>query len=135
MNIGELISRSVLSLGPVSTLRDAAGAMIERRVGSAVILTDDGHPGIITERDLMRAVADKVDLDSTPVDNYMTADAILASPEWNVIEASDRMKEGGFRHLIVMDETGNIAGILSMRDLIAHLLELVTASSNAGENR
>lgn len=132
MEIGELLSRSVLTIGPACTLRDAARAMVERRVGSAVVLNDDGPPGIITERDLMRAFVSNRDLSALPVDDFMTPDAITASRTWNVIEAAECMKEGGFRHLIVMNEKGSIEGILSMRDLVAALLERVTDRATAG---
>lgn len=131
MEIGELLSTSVLTIGPTRTLREAARAMVERRVGSAVILNDDGHPAIITERDLLRAFAADGDLDALPVEDYVTRDAITASPSWGVIDAAECMKEGGFRHLIVMNETGTIAGVLSMRDLVAALLSRVTDKATA----
>ena len=134
MGIGELLSRSVLSIGPNSTLRAAARAMVERRVGSAIIQTEDGRPAIITERDLMRAFAESGDLDALSVDDYMTRDAITASASWDVIEAAERMKAGGFRHLIVMDENGAIAGILSMRDLVDALLTRVTGGDAEGSS-
>lgn len=124
-NIGEFISKSVVSVGPSTTLRDAARAMTERRVGSAVVVTEQGQPAIITERDLMRAITASADLDRSLVEEYMTPDAITASPSWNIFDASRRMKEGGFRHLIVIDEDGMIAGVLSMRDLIAVLIDQV----------
>lgn len=100
--------------------------MVQRRVGSAVIVNEEGHPAIITERDLLRAFASDGDLDALPVEDYMTPDAITASPSWDVIDAAERMKEGGFRHLIVMNENGTIAGVLSMRDLVAALLDRLT---------
>lgn len=126
MEIGELLSRSVLTIGQTKTLREAARAMVQRRVGSAVIVNEEGHPAIITERDLLRAFASDGDLDALPVEDYMTPDAITASPSWDVIDAAERMKEGGFRHLIVMNENGTIAGVLSMRDLVAALLDRLT---------
>lgn len=129
MGIGELVSKSVLSIGPSTTLREAARAMTERRVGSAVVMTEQGQPAIITERDLMRAVAASVDLDRTPVEEYMTPDAITASPSWDVFDAAERMREGGFRHLIVMNNNGTIAGVLSMRDLIGALLDQLSRAS------
>lgn len=134
MEIGELLNKSVLTIGPVSTLADAARAMVQRRVGSAVVLNDDGRPAIITERDLMRAFASDRDLDALTVEDYMTPDAITASPAWDVIDAAECMKDGGFRHLIVMSETGTIAGVLSMRDLVVALLDRVTDKASARGN-
>jgi len=107
--------------------------MTERPVGSAVVMTEQGHPAIITERDLLRAIAESVDLDRTPVEEYMTPDAITASPSWDVFDASERMKEGGFRHLIVVTENGAIAGVLSMRDLIVALLDQCSPRASGGE--
>lgn len=123
MQVGDIISHSVLTVGPITTLRDAARAMVERRVGSVVILTDDGKPAIMTERDLMRAIASGADPDDARVEDYMTPDAISASPAWDVLDASKQMREGGFRHLLVMGENGTIEGILSMRDVLSALLD------------
>jgi CBS domain-containing protein len=123
VKIGPLASKSVLSLGPDATVRQTAIRMIERGVGSAVILTEDGRPGIITERDLMRAMADGADADKVSVEAYMTSDAITASPSWDVAEAGARMLAGGFRHLLVLGEDGSVSGVLSIRDLARALLE------------
>jgi signal-transduction protein with cAMP-binding, CBS, and nucleotidyltransferase domain len=131
MEIGEIISHSVLTVGPITTLRDAARAMVERRVGSVVIVTDDGKPAIMTERDLMRAIAAGADPDEACVEDHMTPDAISASPSWDILEASKQMREGGFRHLLVMDENGTIAGVLSMRDVLWALLDQSSAGQHA----
>lgn len=96
--------------------------MNDRHSGSAVVESDMESPGIITERDLLRAVADGVDLNSTPVEDYMTANAITASATWDAEKAARSMLENGFRHLIVIDEGGRVDGILSIRDLIKGLL-------------
>jgi CBS domain-containing protein len=97
--------------------------MFERRSGSAVVENDLEGPGIITERDLLRAVAEGADLASTPVENYMTANAITASTSWDAEKAARLMLERGFRHLVVIDDRGRIEGILSIRDLIRALLD------------
>ena len=131
MEIGALLSSSVLTMGPDSTLRDAARAMVGRRVGSTVVVTEDGSPAILTERDLLRAMAAGADPDTTKVADYMTPGALTASPSWDVIEAAERMREGGFRHLIVMSEAGTVAGVLSMRDLMSSLLSEIGGPSSA----
>jgi CBS domain-containing protein len=132
MEIGPLASKSVLSLGPNVTVRETAKRMIERGVGSAVVMTEDGRPGIITERDLMRAVADGADTHTTVVEQYMTPDAITASPPWDITDAGARMLAGGFRHLLVLGEDGTVTGVLSIRDLARALLELVRERSSGG---
>ncbi|MGH2700994.1 MAG: CBS domain-containing protein [Actinomycetota bacterium] len=123
MNIGSLATTQVLIVGPRHTLAQAARMMFERRSGSALVTDDMEGPGIITERDLLRAVAEGVDLASTPVENYMTANAITASASWDAEKAARLMLERGFRHLVVIDDRGRIEGILSIRDLIKALLD------------
>ncbi|MDQ4145523.1 MAG: CBS domain-containing protein [Actinomycetota bacterium] len=123
MKIGELIGSSTLMIGPDDTLRSAAKAMVERRVGSCVVVTEDGSPAILTERDILRATASGVDADQAKVAEYMTPGALTASWSWDPVEAAERMRSGGFRHLIVMADDGSIAGVLSMRDLMGVLLD------------
>ena len=88
----------------------------------AIIHTDEGHPGIITERDVLRAVSEGADLASTTVSIYMTTTPVCATTTWDVVEAAKTMRRGGFRHLIVLDD-GIPIGMLSIRDLVDALLE------------
>jgi CBS domain-containing protein len=123
MEIGPLVTGVVVTVGPDHTLDQAARRMAERNVGSAIVSKDYGQPGIITERDLLRAIADGVDLDSTRVEDYMTANAITASTSWDVNEAARRMIDGGFRHLVVLGPDGEVKGVLSIRDLVKSLMQ------------
>jgi CBS domain-containing protein len=123
MRIGPLVRGSVVSAGPQHAVAEAARRMANAKVGSAIVLTEEGHPGIITERDVLRAVADGVDLEKTPIADYMTANAITASPTWDVVEAARTMSQGGFRHLIVLNDQGDVEGMLSLRDLVDALLQ------------
>jgi len=129
LDIGPLINTAVVSIGPRHSVAEAARRMRAGNVGSAVVETEDGHPGIITERDLMRAMADGVDPEKATVEDYMTANAITASPSWSALEAASRMKAGGFRHLVVVDEDGRAEGILSIRDLVMSLIEDIPRKS------
>ncbi|MGI8774901.1 MAG: CBS domain-containing protein [Actinomycetota bacterium] len=125
-NVGALASRRIVSVGENQTLADAARRMNEQRVGSAIVLIEGSMPGIITERDLLRSIADGADPSTALVGDYMTPIAITASANWDLQEAAQRMFDGGFRHLIVLDEQGSPAGILSMRDVAKALLEIAT---------
>jgi CBS domain-containing protein len=121
MQIGPVISRTLLRVAPQDSLTEAARQMMARKVGSAIVMTEAGA-GIITERDVLRAVADGSDLDKARVEEYMTHNAITAFEDWDLREAARRMTEGGFRHLIVLGLGGQVEGILSMRDLLLALL-------------
>ena len=129
MDIRGSINDGVLTIGPQHTIRAAAQAMADRKVGSAVVMTEDGRPAILTERDILRAVASGVDLDKTVVEDHMTSDPVTASPAWDVVKAADAMIRGSFRHLIVIDSSGSVEGVLSIRDLVAALLSELKSDS------
>ena len=118
MRVRDGMSESVLSVGPDHTLRDAARLMSGRRVGAAVVLDPDGQgPGIITERDVLDSIGAGQDPDAERVADHLTADVVFAAPDWSLEEAAVAMVRGRFRHLIVT-EGGEIAGILSVRDVV-----------------
>ena len=123
MLIGPLAQRQILTVDADATIAWAARQMWARRVGSAVVLPPEGNPGIITERDLLHAIADGGDPRTTPVSSYMTSDAVAVTASWEVVDAARRMIQGGFRHLIVIDDRGEMVGIVSIRDMVAALVE------------
>jgi CBS domain-containing protein len=118
MQVREGMSEAVLTVGPRHTLRDAAEAMCRRNVGAAVVLDPDAPgPGVITERDILNAIATGDDPDRELVSDHLTADLTFASPDWSLEQAAAAMVRGRFRHLVVVDG-GELAGILSMRDIV-----------------
>ena len=123
MLIGPLAQRQILMVDADATLAMAAREMWARRVGSAVVPVPGGEPGIITERDLLRAIADGSDPRTVPVSRYMTSDAVAVTASWEVVDAARTMVERGFRHLIVKDHDGEVTGIVSIRDMVAALVE------------
>ena len=114
--------QEVLAVEPEHTLSEAARRMRDRGVGSAVVI-EEADPGIITERDLLRALADGADPTSTKVGAYMTPNAVTITLTWHVVDAARTMIERGFRHLIVLDDAGQIVGMLSIRDMVRALLK------------
>jgi CBS domain-containing protein len=108
----------VLTIGPAHTLREAARLMSARRVGAAVV-TDDQHAGvgILTERDILDSVGAGQDPDAEVAAAHRTVDVVFASPEWTLQQAAETMVKSGFRHLVVI-EGGEVAGLLSMRDIV-----------------
>jgi signal-transduction protein with cAMP-binding, CBS, and nucleotidyltransferase domain len=112
------MSSVVLTVGPGHSLRDAARAMDERKVGAAVVVDpDQPGPGIITERDLLASVAAGESPDSEKVADHLSSNLTFAACEWSLERAAEAMVRGGFRHLVVMDGA-EIVGILSMRDIV-----------------
>ena len=118
MQVRDGMSRVVLTVGPDHTLRQASAQMARRNVGAAVVVDPDGEgPGIITERDVLRSVADGQDPDGEKVGAHMTAESVSATPECSLEEAATAMVRGGFRHLLVV-EGGETVGIVAMRDIV-----------------
>jgi CBS domain-containing protein len=118
MRVRDGMSKVVLTVGPGHTLRDAARLMAARRVGAAVVIDPESSgPGIITERDLLEALGSGQDADAERVSEHLTSDIVFAAPDWSLEEAAVAMVRGGFRHLVVTDR-GEVAGLLSMRDIV-----------------
>ncbi|MGH3089397.1 MAG: CBS domain-containing protein [Rubrobacteraceae bacterium] len=115
--------QEILTVEPEQTLSEAARRIWERGVGSAVVLSEGEKPGIITERDLLRAVAEGADPTSAKVGAYMTPNAVAITLSWHIVDAARTMIERGFRHLIVLDDAGEVVGMLSIRDMVRALLE------------
>jgi CBS domain-containing protein len=118
MLVSEGMSEVVLTIGPSHTLREAAAAMLRRNVGAAVVHDPDAPgPGVITERDVLRSVGSGEDPDTELVADHLTSKLTFAAPDWSLEQAAAAMVRGRFRHLIVVDG-GELAGILSMRDIV-----------------
>ncbi|MDX6650880.1 MAG: hypothetical protein QOJ97_2831 [Solirubrobacteraceae bacterium] len=112
------MSETVLTVGPGHSLRDCATQMAQRNVGAAVVNDPEAQgPGIITERDILKSVGTGQDPDAERVADHLTSELVFATPDWSLEEAASAMANGGFRHLIVI-EAGEVAGVLSVRDII-----------------
>ena len=120
MRVKDLAPRSVVSIISGDSLTAAAKALAEEEVGDVLVYGGGGPAGVFSERDLVRAVADRVDLDETPVDEYMTASVVSIDWESSINDGVSKMNDFGIRHLIVTRE-GSVQGMISMRDLVGIL--------------
>jgi CBS domain-containing protein len=117
MKLESLFRAGVFSVEADESLAEAASKMQFEEIGSLAVLEGGHFAGIITERDLVRAIADGVDAASMPVARYMTEDPIVASPEDGTNEAAARMVVLGIRPLPVI-VGGEVVGMISIRDLL-----------------
>ena len=113
--VGEIMTPDVLAVGPTTRLVDAAGRMHERRVGAVVVTENDRLVGILTERDILGAVATGA-VDGT-VGDAMTRGPDTVDPDETAGHAAALMIHGGFRHLPVV-EGEKVVGMISIRDLV-----------------
>lgn len=117
VTVGSLARGSVVTTTPDTTLRAASRTMDEHSVGSIVVLDSGELAGILTERDLLRAIAVDADLDTVTVGDRMTREVVTAAADWEVYEAAAEMTDQHIRHLVVTAGR-EVIGVLSVRDLL-----------------
>ena len=115
------MSSDLLSVEAGASITEVAQRMVERNVGAVLVLDGGRLAGILTERDVLRAVARGLD-DSTRVGDCMTAHPETIAPDDTTDHAAVLMLHGGFRHLPVV-EGDDLVGVISIRDLVPLLLE------------
>ncbi len=116
--LGEIVKPTFITVAPEDTLGEVAERMSAKNVG-AVVVKDFGRLiGILTERDMLRAMAARVHTSDARVRQWMTADPITAGPETTFEEAQQTMVDKGFRHLPVVDGE-QILGIVSLRRIMS----------------
>ena len=118
MLVRDAMTPTVVTVGPTHTLRQVAQAMAARKVGAAVVHDPDADgPGILTERDMLKAVAEGQDPETEAAAEHLTREAVVAAPDWPLLQAAQAMLSGGFRHLVVC-EGDEVVGVLSVRDVL-----------------
>ncbi len=115
------MTKDLLTVEADTKLGDAAKRMAERGVGAVVVLANERLAGILTERDILKAVATGFEPD-TRVSDWMTRHPETIESDDSTDHAAALMIHGGFRHLPVVD-AGEVKGILSIRDLMRVALE------------
>ncbi|MEM0015729.1 MAG: CBS domain-containing protein [Saccharolobus sp.] len=114
--VKEYMKNNVIVVDKNTTLRDVAKIMTENNVGS-VIVVDNGKPiGIITERDIVRAIGRNKDLNNK-AEEIMTSSLITIKEDSPITGALSLMRSYNIRHLPVIDNEGNLKGIISIRDI------------------
>lgn len=124
MILKELVSKPPVTAEEDSTISFACKIMKKEGVGSLLITEGEQPKGIVTERDIVYAIADDISL-SAPIKDIMTTNLVSAESSTDVSDAALLMTTKKIRHLIVL-ESGRIIGVVSLRD-VARALGLVTA--------
>jgi CBS domain-containing protein len=112
-------ARRAVSIGPQATVLQACETMVAEGIGALVVLDDDKLVGIISERDVVvRVVAKRSDPEKTLVSEIMTTDVRTVTENTTDAQAMEMMHRGRFRHLPLIDASGKVTGMLSMRRVL-----------------
>lgn len=119
VSVREIMSSPPISVGFNASLNDAIKLMWDKNVGSILIVGDDGKlVGIITERDVIFAAAKGLICKQGKALDIASKNIVTTSPDEDVKEAVEKMRQFNIRHLPVIDGEGKPVGVLSMRDII-----------------
>jgi CBS domain-containing protein len=118
MQVRNLMKQPVVTVAADQSVRQAARRMQEHVIGSVVVTDGDRLAGILTERDVLHAVATDRDLDQTPAGDLMTTELVTAGPNWDVVVAASVMTSNRIRHLVVKNNE-QLLGVLSLRDVLS----------------
>ena len=124
--------RDVVTIDPTESLARAIKVLAEKRIGAAIILGADRRiAGIISERDIVRALAERgaAVLDE-PVSGTMTRKVMTCNEGESVASIMERMTAGKFRHLPVVDQ-GRLVGLVSIGDIVKHRVHEMERESGA----
>jgi CBS domain-containing protein len=124
--------RDVITIDPGASLAEAAKLLAEKRIGAVLVLGADRRMvGIISERDIVQALAARgVAVLDEPVSGTMTRKVEICNEGETISSIMERMTEGKFRHLPVLDQ-GRLAGIISIGDVVKHRLREMERESAA----
>ena len=123
-SVRSLMSTAVAFVDSDASLRVVVETMVEESLGALIVLGPEGPSRIISERDVVRALAGDADLDGTLAIDVATTGIVSADPDDTVIEAARLMAEHTIRHVPVMS-TGGVIGMVSARDVLRVLADEV----------
>lgn len=117
---GDAMSKHFLSAAPEDTLGELAERLAEADIGSALVLEYGRLTGILTSRDVVRAVADRVHPSEARVRDWMSPAPVTAGPELPADEAARLMLAGGFHHLPITEDDRPV-GVVGLRAVVGAL--------------
>lgn len=124
--ISVLVPKSPITVSPATPVGDVLRLMVQRRIGCVVVADGDRPLGIFSERDALQKInTDAPNLAARPVCEFMTPNPQTLVADAKIAFAVHRMDLGGYRHLPIVGERGELVGIISARDILRHLTEIM----------
>ncbi|MGY8767194.1 MAG: CBS domain-containing protein [Pirellulales bacterium] len=126
--ISDLEPREVLTVAPDATVKDVLNLLVDNRVGS-VVITEAGMPvGIFSERDVLVKLGNSPEeFEDKPISDFMTTNPQTLESSAKIAFAVHQMDMGHYRHLPIVDQSGIVTGIISVRDILRYLKEKVAS--------
>jgi len=124
-SVRDLEPRTAVCVGEETSVQEAVRLMVENRIGALLVEREGRAVGIFTERDVLRRVALSAADPSRPVREVMTEDPESLGPDDAIAFALNKMIVGGYRHLPIVDADGRPLAVLSLREVVAHIVELL----------
>ncbi|WP_456402172.1 CBS domain-containing protein [Persephonella sp.] len=118
MGIKNIARKEVVTVAPDTSVREVAGIMKDKNVGSVVITENNVPIGIVTDRDIVIRVLANDQPPEIPVRNIMTESPLTINCNEGIFEVLERVKEIGVRRFPVVDDEGKLTGIVTLDDLI-----------------
>jgi CBS domain-containing protein len=130
-SIGSIGMKEPYVVAPSTSLFECLGLMRSRRIGSLLIVDSSGKvQGIFTERDCLLKITGQVTDFSLPVSDFMTAHPVCERPEASLAFALNLMSNGGFRHIPIIDQDSMPIGIISVKDVVDHIVKKMLKAIN-----
>ena len=120
--IMRLVDPDVITVDEKLTLRSISAVLSAAEIGAALVRRNDGLVGIVSERDVVRALADDADPDAVWSADVMSEDLLSVKSDDAILRVAFRMMEEGIRHLAVTRDD-QVIGVVSSRDVFAVLAE------------
>ena len=117
IKVGDIMTRNVVSVKPMSTVTECAKSMFKKDVGLVIVKDNEKLKGVVTEKDIIWALTKKQDLSNVRVKDIMLRKITTIKPSRDIYEALVRMKNGKLRWLPVTIK-GNVIGILTIKDIL-----------------
>jgi len=117
IKVGDIMTRDIVSVKPVTSLHDCAHLMSKKDIGLVIVKDDEKLKGMVTERDIIWALTKKNDLSDVKASDIMLKKITTIKPSRDIYEALVRMKNSKIRWLPVTVR-GNVIGILTIKDIL-----------------
>jgi len=120
LRLNELVRRKPITISGEATIYDVVKIMAEQNIGFLVVVENGRMIGVLSERDVVRSLAEHGNL-SVKVSDICKRDIITLQADATLEEAAEMMGKHGIRHIVVVNKSGELIGVVSVRDLIQEL--------------